>query len=122
MFTTGRRTTLRPGREFDYETVHARIPDVVAEALRRAGVVRWTIWRDGSHLFHAVDTTHGYAAMLAAVASMGPLDPDWDEVVTSMLESGDGADVLLPAVWTMDRTSQGVPASSEHEAPPEPLG
>ena len=110
MHVTARRTTLRAGRELDYERLHARIPDVVATALRRAGVLRWTIWRDGIHLFHVVETRDGYPAMLAALAPMGPLDAGWDALVASMLDPGDGADVLLPGVWTMDGTTQGIPA------------
>lgn len=110
MVTTGRRTTIRPGRELDYERVHARIPDPVAAALRRAGVLRWTIWRDGAHLFHAVDTVAGYPAMLAQLSTYGPLDPAWDELIAAMLEPGEGCDVILPAVWTMDGSSQSVPA------------
>jgi L-rhamnose mutarotase len=107
MHLTARRTTLRPGRELDYERVHATIPEPVARALRRAGVLRWTIWRDGSHLFHTIETRDGYPAMLAALAPMGPLDPAWDALIASLLEPGEGADVVLPAVWSLDGTSQG---------------
>ena len=107
MHVTARRTTLRPGRELDYERVHARIPEPVAHALRRAGVLRWTIWRDGSHLFHTIETRDGYGAMLAALAPALPIDPAWDELIASLLEPGEGADVILPAVWTLDASSQG---------------
>ena len=107
MHVTARRTTLRPGRELDYERVHARIPEPVAQALRRAGVLRWTIWRDGSHLFHTIETRDGYPAMLAALAPVLPLDPAWDQLIASLLEPGEGADVILPAVWTLDGTFQG---------------
>jgi L-rhamnose mutarotase len=110
MITTGRRTTIRPGRELDYDTVHARIPEPVAAALRSAGVLRWSIWRDGSHLFHAIDTVAGYPAMLARLRSHGPVDPAWDEVIASLLGPGEDCDVILPAVWRMDGSSQYVPA------------
>ena len=109
MHVTARRTTLRPGRERDYERVHARIPEPVAQALRRAGVLRWTIWRDGPRLFHTIETRDGYPAMLAALTPMLPIDPAWDELIASLLEPGEGADVVLPAVWTLDGTSQGSP-------------
>jgi L-rhamnose mutarotase len=110
MVTTGRRTTIRPGRELDYDRVHASIPEPVAAALRRAGVLRWSIWRDGSRLFHAIDTVDGYPAMLARLSTYGPLDPEWDELIAALLEPGDEYDVILPAVWTMDGSSQYVPA------------
>jgi len=106
---TGRRTTLRRGREAEYVTVHASVPDVVAHALRSAGVLRWTIWRDGRSLFHAVDTVAGYPALVAELERMGPLDPAWDAVIADLLEQGPEADVLLPAVWSLDGWSQGVP-------------
>jgi len=115
MQQTGRRTRLRPGREAEYEAVHAAVPQVVADALREAGVLRWTIWRDGTVLFHSIDTVAGYPALLAALEQIGPLDLSWDAVVSDLLEQGPGADVVLPAVWAMDGVTQGVPE------PPPPV-
>jgi len=113
MHQTGRRTLLRPGREAEYEAVHAAVPQVVLDALRAAGVLRWTIWRDGRSLFHAIDTVAGYDALLAALARLGPLDHAWDAVIADLLEDGQDSDVLLPAVWAMDRSGQGRPADPE---------
>jgi L-rhamnose mutarotase len=108
---TGRRTRLRPGREAQYDAVHAAVPQVVLDALRAAGVLRWTIWRDGRTLFHAIDTVAGYPALLTALERIGPLDRAWDTVIADLLEHGPGADVVLPAVWTMDGSGQGAPVA-----------
>jgi L-rhamnose mutarotase len=116
MHQTGRRTLLRPGHEAEYQAVHATVPDVVVNALRQAGVLRWTIWRDGIALFHAIDTVAGYPALLAELDRIGPLDPAWDAVIAELIEQAPGADVVLAAVWSMDCSGQGVPAA------PPPLG
>ena len=48
-------TRLAPGREQEYEQVHAVIPEDLDKALREAGVHTWRIWRDGRDLFHVVE-------------------------------------------------------------------
>lgn len=103
---TGRRTTLREGREDDYARIHAAIPARVEAALRACGVVSWRIWRDGRLLFHAVETTEGYDTMVGAITALGPIDADWDLLIASLLDSEPGADVILPSVWSMDATGQ----------------
>ena len=39
-------TRLKPGREDDYDRIHAVIPQEFDAALRAAGVASWQIWRD----------------------------------------------------------------------------
>src|SRR6266542_3802848 len=48
-------TRLAPGKEEEYEKVHAVIPADLDTALREAGVHTWRIWRDGRDLFHVVE-------------------------------------------------------------------
>ena len=48
-------TRLAPGKEEEYEKVHAVIPADLDQALREAGVHTWRIWRDGRDLFHVVE-------------------------------------------------------------------
>ncbi|HEU4426066.1 MAG TPA: L-rhamnose mutarotase, partial [Pilimelia sp.] len=48
-------TRLKPGREAEYDAVHAVIPAELDAALRAAGVRTWRIWRDGQDLFHVVE-------------------------------------------------------------------
>ncbi|QKW17739.1 L-rhamnose mutarotase [Kitasatospora sp. NA04385] len=115
---TGRRTRLRPGLEARYETVHARIPEPVFEALRACGVVSWRIWRDGRSLFHCIETERGYDAMVERIVALGPIDPEWDATIAALLEQDEEADALLPAVWTMDRTRQYAGAAGTGPAAP----
>ncbi|PQZ50933.1 MULTISPECIES: L-rhamnose mutarotase [unclassified Microbacterium] len=106
MITVGRRTRIRPGHEADYARIHARVPEAVASAIHRSGVVRWHIWLDGSTLFHSIDTTAGYAAFLDEIGALGPVDPAWDAVIADLLESGPDDDRVLELVWALDDAGQ----------------
>lgn len=88
--TIGWRTRLLPGAEEDYARIHRRIPEPVAAALRSAGVVQWRIWRDGLTLFHVIETTQGMQEMGRRMSRLGPVDPDWDELIAAMLDAADG--------------------------------
>jgi len=57
-------TKLKPGKEAEYESVHAVIPPELDTALRAAGVRTWRIWRTGLDLFHVVEVDD-YAVMRA---------------------------------------------------------
>jgi L-rhamnose mutarotase len=105
MYTTGRRTTLRAGREGDYTHIHATIPSEIDVALRASGVIDWHIWRDGSQLFHSIITTHGYESLREHVSELGPINPEWDARISDLLESEPGSDVMLPLVWSMNQTT-----------------
>jgi L-rhamnose mutarotase len=102
----GWRTRLLPGAEDDYSRIHRRIPEPVAAALRDAGVVEWRIWRDGTTLFHTIETTHGRDEMGRRMAALGPIDPEWDARIAAMLDPEEGASALIPLVWGMDAESQ----------------
>jgi L-rhamnose mutarotase len=102
----GRRTRLRPGTEEAYTRVHRRIPEPVAAALRAAGVVRWQIWRDGLTLFHQIETVHGIEEMGRRMSLLGPVDPAWDELIATMVDSAEDSQAQLPLVWGMDEQQQ----------------
>lgn len=104
--TVGRRTRLLPGKEEEYDRVHARIPEPVAAALRTAGVVRWRIWRDGLTLFHVIETTQGIEEMSRRMSRIGPVDPAWDELIATMVAADEGSSAALPLVWGMDEHRQ----------------
>ena len=55
METIALHTVLKPGKETDYDRIHAAIPPELDAALRAAGVHQWRIWRDGRDLFHVVE-------------------------------------------------------------------
>lgn len=105
VYTAGRRTRVRPGRLDDYLSTHARVPAHVMAALQECGVLRWHIWHDADSLFHSVETSCGYLALLERFRRRGPVDPEWDARIASILDP-DG-DVMLPLAWAMSGDQQG---------------
>lgn len=95
-------TRLRPGREADYERIHATVPDALDARLRDVGVRGWSIWRSGRDLFHLVEV-EDYAAMRHALAD-DPVNIAWQGRMADLLEVEDdysGDDHGLPLVWTL---------------------
>ena len=107
MELVGYRTRLTPGQLERYTETHSRIPERIAEALRGAGVIAWNIWADGETLFHTILTTHGRDAMGEAMAALGPLDPEWDALIATMVDDSPAASAVLPLVWHLDGSTQG---------------
>lgn len=101
-----RRTTIRAGREVDYERIHSAIPEPVRAALAGAGVQRWLIWRDGRRLFHTIETRDGMGAVLERMSSVGPLDPAWDDLIGTLVDDAPESQADLALVWGMDATRQ----------------
>lgn len=95
-------TRLKPGREAEYDRVHATIPADLDTALREAGVRRWTIWRDGLHLFHIVEC-EDYAAMRTALRHH-PANIPWQQRMADLLDVPDdysGGDRGVMQVWDL---------------------
>ncbi|MCS6711738.1 L-rhamnose mutarotase [Brachybacterium sp. EF45031] len=95
-------TRAAAGREGDYDREHARIPDDLDAALRRAGVHSWRIWRDGQDLFHLVEVDD-YAAMREQLRT-DPANVAWQQHINQFLEvvdSYDGDDTGLDLVWQL---------------------
>lgn len=95
-------TRLKPGKEAEYEAVHARISDELDAALRAAGVTGWNIWRSGRELFHVVEVDD-YQAMRLQMAA-DPVNIAWQEVMSGLLEVEDdysGSDSGLSKVWEL---------------------
>jgi L-rhamnose mutarotase len=95
-------TRLKPGKEGDYERVHATIPEDLDAALRAAGVHTWRIWRSGRDLFHLVEVDD-YRAMRAALRDH-PANVPWQARMADLLEVEDdysGDDSGVPLVWEL---------------------
>ncbi|NIJ13364.1 L-rhamnose mutarotase [Saccharomonospora amisosensis] len=95
-------TVLKPGRELDYEALHATIPSDVAAALAEHGVRDWRIWRDGRHLFHLIDVAD-YRAMRAALRDH-PGNVRWQATVGPLHEKADdysGGDDGIALLWSL---------------------
>ena len=95
-------TRLKPGKEADYDRVHARISDELDAALRSAGVTSWNIWRSGRELFHVVEVSD-YQGMRKELAT-NPVNIEWQAVMAELLEVEDdysGDDMGLAKVWEL---------------------
>ena len=102
METVALHTRLKPGREADYEAVHAVIPDELDVALRAAGVHSWRIWRSGRDLFHVVDV-EDYAKMREFLAEH-PANVPWQARMAELLEVQDdysGSEPAVNLVWAL---------------------
>ncbi|WP_104117629.1 L-rhamnose mutarotase [Arthrobacter sp. B1805] len=100
METIALHTRLVPGRESDYDRIHAVIPAPLDTALREAGVRSWRIWRSGREIFHLVEC-EDYAAMRAHLREH-PANVPWQELMGELLEVHDdysGRDTGVPLVW-----------------------
>ena len=95
-------TKLEPGREDDYDRVHAVIPPELDTALREAGVHSWRILRDGLDLFHVVEV-EDYRAMRHALRDH-PANVEWQARMAELLAVEDdysGDDSGLKQVWEL---------------------
>jgi L-rhamnose mutarotase len=95
-------TRLAPGKEEEYERVHAVIPTDLDAALREAGVRSWRIWRDGRDLFHVVEV-EDYQRMRHLLRDH-PANIPWQERMSQLLEVEDdysGNDMGLHQVWEL---------------------
>ncbi|WP_414940946.1 L-rhamnose mutarotase [Amycolatopsis sp. cmx-11-51] len=95
-------TRLKPGKEAEYESVHAVIPVDLDEALRSAGVRSWRIWRDGLDLFHLVEV-EDYAKMRATLRDH-PANIPWQARMSELLDVEDdysGNDSGIGLVWEL---------------------
>lgn len=96
-------TRLRPGKESEYDRVHATIPPGLDHLLRRNGVVAWRIFRHGLDLFHYVEV-EDYATFLRAVEN-DPINVEWQKRMAVLLEivhdyTSAGTNTL-PLVWEL---------------------
>jgi L-rhamnose mutarotase len=95
-------TRLKPGREEEYEQVHAVIPRDLEVALRDAGVTSWAIFRDGLDLFHVLEV-EDYQAMRHALRDH-PANIPWQARMSELLAVEDdysGNDTGLKLVWEL---------------------
>lgn len=104
METIALHTRLTPGKESDYDRIHALIPASLDTALREAGVQSWRIWRSGREIFHLVEC-EDYKAMRAYLRDH-PANVPWQEKMGELLELHDsysGEDTGIPLVWQLPK-------------------
>lgn len=94
-------TRLKPGREGDYERIHAKLSAEHEQALHDSGVHTWHIWRDGLDLFHVIHCDD-WDAMEAAMAMLD-LTARWQEIIHPLLDLPVSQRGPLPLVWELPR-------------------
>jgi len=99
----GLHTRLRPGAEQRYDEAHAAVWPEVLVAIRRVGVAKWLIFRDGLDLFHYIEC-EDYDRAIAELAD-DPVNRRWQAEMATMTEvahdySGAGRD-RLPVIFRL---------------------
>ena len=80
---------LRAGAGAEYERHHANLPPAVGDALTRAGIRNYTIWREGDLLFAYYETESD--AKAAEVLSADAAFQDWRKLMRNYVwETGSG--------------------------------
>jgi L-rhamnose mutarotase len=111
-------TRLKPGKEQEYESVHAVIPADLDAALREAGVHSWQIWRDGLDLFHVVEVDD-YRRMRDLLREH-PANVPWQARMAELLDVSDdysGTDSGIRPVWELPSSDSGWPPRKGERRP-----
>ena len=99
----GLHTRLKAGSEERYEEHHRAVwPDVVKE-IRRAGITRYVIFRDGLDVFHYIEC-EDYDRAIAQIAK-DQVSMKWEAEISNMMEathdfSGEGSD-RMKKIWEL---------------------
>jgi L-rhamnose mutarotase len=80
----GLHTRLKPGAEQRYDQVHAAVWPEVLAAIRRVGVTKWLIFRDGLDLFHYIEC-EDYDRAIGQLA-LDPVNRRWQAEMAPMME------------------------------------
>src|SRR5437660_11781010 len=101
----GLHTRLRPGAEERYEEYHRAVWPDVLQAIRRAGITRYVIFRDGLDLFHFIECKDCDRAM--AEIAQDATSMRWEaEIATSMAVTHDFGGVSsdrISTIWALWR-------------------
>ncbi len=81
--TVGLHTRLKPGAEAPYDTAHAAVWPEILAGMRRVGITRWQIFRDGLDLFHVIDC-QDYDRAIAELAR-DPANQRWQAEMAPMM-------------------------------------
>lgn len=79
----GLHTRLKPGAEERYEEYHREVwPEVLSE-IRRAGISKYLIFRDGLDLYHYIEC-EDYERAIAEIAR-DPISMRWEAEIATMM-------------------------------------
>jgi L-rhamnose mutarotase len=93
----GLHTHLKPGVEERYEEYHRAVWPAVLDGMRRVGITKYVIFRDGLDLFHYIECDDYDRAIAELAAS--PLNQRWEAEMAPMTTvahdfSGKGSDLM----------------------------
>ena len=99
----GLHTRLKPGVEQRYDEYHSAVWPDVLEAMRRVGMTKYVIFRDGLDLFHYIECAD-YDRAIAGLAA-DPVNIRWQAEMAPMMAvahdfSGTGSD-RLPIIFEL---------------------
>ena len=99
----GLHTRLKPGAEARYDEYHLAVWPEVLQAIRRVGITKYVIFRDGLDLFHFVECGD-YERAIAELAE-DPINIRWQAEMAPMMAvahdfSGKSAD-RLPLIFEL---------------------
>ena len=99
----GLHTRLKPGAEARYEDYHRQVWPEVLQAIERAGITKYVIYRDGLDLFHYIECDD-YDRAIAELAK-DPVNIRWQEEMAPMMAvahdfSGHSSD-RLPLIFEL---------------------
>ncbi|HKW71334.1 MAG TPA: L-rhamnose mutarotase [Candidatus Dormibacteraeota bacterium] len=91
----GLHTRIKPGSEERYEEYHRAVWPRVLEQIRRAGITKYVIFRDGLDLFHYIECDD-YDRAIAEIAQ-DSTSMQWESEISTMMAithdfSGEGSD------------------------------
>ncbi len=79
----GLHTRLKAGAEQRYDAAHAAVWPEILAAMRRVGITKWLIFRDGLDLFHYIEC-EDYVRAIAELAR-DPVNQRWQAEMASMM-------------------------------------
>ncbi len=79
----GLRTRLKPGVEKRYEEYHRAVWPDVLDAIRRVGITKYVIFRDGLDLFHYIECADYDRAIAELVQD--PVNVRWQAEMAPMM-------------------------------------
>ena len=99
----GLHTRVKPGSEARYEEYHRAVWPEVVDEIRRAGITKYVIFRDGLDVFHYIEC-EDYDRAIAEIA-MDAISMKWEAEISTMMEathdfSGEGGD-RMKKIWEL---------------------
>ena len=99
----GLHTRIKPGSEERYEEYHRAVWPEVIDAIKRNGIRRYIIFRDGLDVFHFIECDD-YDRAIAEIAK-DPVSIRWEAEIATMMAvthdfSGEGSD-RMHKIWEL---------------------